>query len=175
MNLRTIKFFAIINIFIISFPIHFLYKFFPNQIISIFFPVNESIFEHLKIIFTSILIYGIIDYILLKINNIKYHNFPLQLFFTSFISIIIFITLYLPIHFIIGEYLIITLVLLFIIYIISQIISYKILTYKQIPYLNLISIPLIIIIYIIFNIYTQNPLHNFFFYDTNKNIYGIPK
>lgn len=175
MKLNTIKLIAILNIFIISFPAHFLYKFFPNTITSILFPVNESIFEHLKIIFTSILLYGIIDYLILKLNNIKYHNYLFSLFFTSFISIPIFLILYLPIHFILGEYLIITLLLLFITYLISQIISYYILTNKQNTYLNIISIPLIIIIYSIFAYLTYKPPINYFFYDTTTNSYGIHK
>lgn len=175
MNLKTIKLIATLNIFLISFPSHFLYNFLPIPIMSIFFPVNESIFEHLKIIFTSTLIYSLIDYLLLKLNNIKFHNFILQLFFTSFISIPIFLILYLPVHFIIGEYLILTLLLLLITYLIAQIISYNILNSKPIPFLNILSIPLIIIIYIVFKYFTFNPPQNYFFYDTITNSYGIQK
>jgi len=175
MNLKIIKLIAIINIFILSFPAHFLYDFFPNTITSILFPVNESIFEHQKIIFTCTLIYGLIDYIILKLNNIKFNNFLFQLIFTSFISIPIFLIIYLPTRFIIGEYLILTLLLLFITYIISQIISYYILTYKSVPLLNIIAIPLIIIIYSIFTYLTYNPPKNYFFYDTITKSYGIQK
>ena len=175
MNLKTSKLIAVLNIFIISFASHFLYEFFPNIITSILFPVNESIFEHMKIIFTSILIYGLIDYLILKLNNIKYNNFLFSLFFTAFISIPIFLIIYLPVHFIIGEYLILTLLLLFITYLISQFISYYILTSKPNPYLNIISIPLIIIIYSLFTYLTYKPPQNYFFYDTLTKSYGIPK
>lgn len=175
MNLKTIKLIAVINIFLISFLAHFTYNFLPNTLTSIFFPVNESIFEHMKIIFTSTIIYGLLDYTLLKLNNIKFNNFLFQLMFTSFISIPIFLIMYLPIHFIVGEYLILTLLLLFITYLISSIISYNILIHKSIPLLNIISIPLIIIIYSIFTYLTYNPPKNFFFLDTLTNSYGIPK
>ena len=175
MNLKTIKLIAIINIFIISFPAHFLYDFFPNIITSILFPVNESIFEHMKIIFTSTLIYGLIDYIILKLNNIKFNNFIFQLFYTSIISIPILLILYLPIRFIFKEYLIITLLLLFITYVISQIISYYLLISPPKILLNAISIPSIIITYIIFTILTLNPPNNYFFYDTINKSYGIVK
>lgn len=175
MNLKTIKLIAILNIFLISFPAHFFYNFFPNTITSILFPVNESIFEHMKIIFTSTLIYGLIDYILLKLNNINFNNFLFQLFYTSFISIPIFLIIYLPIRFLIGEYLIITLLLLFITYLISQIISYYLLTTKSMPFLNILSIPLVIIIYSIFTYLTYNPPKNYLFYDTQTNSYGISK
>lgn len=175
MNLKTIKLIAILNIFIISFPAHFLYEFLPNPLIAVFFPVNESIFEHMKIIFTSTLIYGLIDYLVIKLNDIRVNNFLFQLFFTSFIAIPVFLVIYLPIRFIVGEYLILTLVLLFITYIISQIISYYILTYKSLPILNIIAIPLIIIVYSIFAILTFNPPENYFFYDTMTKSYGIEK
>lgn len=175
MNLKTLKIIAALNIFILSFPAHFLYNFLPNPLISILFPVNESIFEHMKIIFTSILIYGIIDYILLKLNNIKFNNFLFQLFYTGFISIPIFLIMYLPIRFLVGEYLLLTLTLLFITYLISQLISYYILTSKSSPFLNFISIPLIIIMYSIFTYFTYKPLPNNFFLDTQTNSYGIPK
>lgn len=175
MNLKTIKLIAAINIFLISFPAHFAYSFLPNTLTSILFPVNESIFEHMKIIFTSTLIYGLIDYTLLKLNNINFNNFIFQLFFTSFMSIPIFLIIYLPIRFIIGEYLILTLLLLFITYLISSLISYNILKSVSIPILNIISIPLIIIIYLIFSYFTYNPQKNFFFLDTLTNSYGILK
>lgn len=175
MNLKKIKIAAIINIFLLSFLSHFIYKIFPNTLITFFFPVNESIFEHMKIIFTSTLIYGIIDYTLLKLNKIPFQNFIFQLTLTSFISIPIFLILYLPIHFIIGEYLIITLLILLITYLISQLISYKILTSEPVSNLKIISITFIIIVYIIFIIFTYFPPHNYFFYDSNTKSYGIPK
>lgn len=173
--MKKIKIFSVFIIFALCFLCHFAYDLIPNFITSIIFPVNESIFEHMKIIFTSTLIYGIIDYLLLKLNKIKYNNFFFQLFYTSFISIPIFLILYLPIRFIFGEYLILTLSLLFITYIISGIISYHLLKSKSLPLLNIISIPLIIITYTIFTYLTYNPPKNYLFYDTLTKSYGIPK
>lgn len=175
MNLKKIKIIAVLGIFLLSFPSHFIYDLFPNFITSIFFPVNESIFEHMKIIFTSTLLYGIIDYILLQKNNIKFNNFSFQLFFTSFISIPIYLLIYLPIKALLGEKLIISISLLLITYILSQIISYYILSIKPLPRLNKATIPLIILTYIIFTILTYYPPKNFLFYDTQTKSYGIPK
>lgn len=175
MNLKKIKILAIINIFILSFISHFLYNLFPNILVSFFFPVNESIAEHMKILFTSTLIYGIIDYLLLKINNIKINNFKFQLFLTSTLSIPIFLIIYLPIYQILKENLIITLLIMLLTYTICQIISYKLLTSKNYIYLNYIYIPLIILIYIIFIILTYNPPQTPLFYDTLNNYYGIKR
>jgi len=175
MNLKKIKVIAIINLIILSFPSHFLYKLFPNILVSFFFPVNESIFEHMKIIFTTTCFYGLIDYILLKINNIKFSNFSFQLFFTSFISIPIYLIIYLPIHYLLGEYLIISILLLVITYIISQIISFYLLNRPTIPYVNSLSIPLIILVYLNFIILTYIPPHIDLFYDNASHSYGIQK
>ncbi len=173
LNLKQIKIIAIFGIFLISFFSHFIYSFIPNTFFSFFFPVNESIWEHMKIPFTSTLIYGIIDYILLKNNNINYHNFPFQLWFTSIITIPIYLIVYLPIYKLIGENLVISILLLFIVYTISQYISYKILKYKELKILNNITILVILSIYVLFIYLTYNPPHTYLFYDITKNDYGI--
>lgn len=175
MNLKCSKIIAVIGIFMLSFVAHFMYDLFPCVLVSFFFPVNESIWEHMKILYTSTLIYGIIDYIILRFNNIKFNNFSFQLFFTSFISIVIYLGIYLPIYHLIGEVLWVSILLMFIVYSISQYMSYLILNSKVYYYLNYISIPLIITIYILFIILTFNPPNTFLFYDSLNKYYGIKK
>ena len=173
MSLKKIKVIAVFGIFVLSFLVHFMYDLFPNFLFSIIFPVNESIWEHMKMIFTSILLYGIIDYYLLVKNNMEFNNFRFQLFFTAFISIPIYLVLYLPLYRIWGENFIISIGLLFLVYGISEIISYYLLKEKEYRYVNDLSIPLIIIGYIIFGILTYNPPHNYLFYDNSEGKYGI--
>ncbi len=175
MNLKKIKIIAVFLTFLIAFPIHFIYDLFPNPIISIFIPVNESIWEHMKILFTVQILYSIIDYKLIKHYNIKINNFKFNIFFTSFISIPIYLLLYLPLYFIFKENMFISISLILIVFAITQYISYKILTSKNNSKLNFISIPLIILCYIIFTILTYYPPHNFLFYDTANKLYGIKK
>ena len=103
MTLKKIKIIAIFGIFILSFLSHFAYDLFPNIIFSFIFPVNESIWEHMKILFTTTIIYGIIDFYLLNKYNIKYNNFAFQLYFTATASIPIYLAIYLPIYKLIGE------------------------------------------------------------------------
>lgn len=170
MNFKKIKVLNLFILSILSVISHNIYNFLPSILTSIFFPINESIFEHMKIIFTSLLLTGISDYILLKLNNIKYNNFQFQLAITSILSIVIFLSLYLPIHYLIGEYLPLTLFLLLITYIISQIISYKLLKSKHLPFLNKISIFLILLTYLNFIILTFTPNKDDFFYDTYLQI-----
>lgn len=173
MNLKKIKIISVIGLFIISFISHFAYDLFPNIIFSFIFPVNESIWEHMKILFTSTLLYEIIDYLLLKKYNIKYNNFSFNLYFTALISIPIYLVLYLPLYKLFGENIIISISLLLIVYIITQVISYNILKEKKLKVLSSLTIPIIFITYLGFIYLTYNPIHNYIFYDTNDKKYGI--
>ncbi|MGN1312346.1 MAG: DUF6512 family protein [Bacilli bacterium] len=173
MNLKKIKIIAVLGIFLLSFISHFAYELFPNIIFSFIFPVNESIWEHMKIIFTSTLIYGIIDYLLLKKYKIKYNNFPFQLYFTSLIGIPIYLVIYLPLYKLFGENMIISISLLLLVYIITQIVSYNILKEKKLKILNIIIIPVILLSYLGFIYLTYNPPHTHIFYDTKENKYSI--
>lgn len=175
MKLKTIKIISAIGLFALSFLSHFIYDWFPNVITSIFFPVNESIWEHMKMLFTTIIMYGIIDYILLKKNNIYINNFKAQLFFTAFISIPIYLIFFLPIYSIIGENVFVSISLMLVVYIIISYISYKMLLSDDFVILNKISVYLIIIMYFIFTYLTYFPIHNYLFYDTNNDSYGIEK
>lgn len=173
--MKKTRIYAVIGIFLLSFLCHFVFDFFPCILTSIFFPINESIWEHMKILFTATLLYGIIDHIILTKKNISFNNFLLQLFASAFLAIPIFLIIYLPVHYLFGEFLPLTLVLMLITYIICQYISYKILNFRDIPLLNQLSIILIIIMYIIFTYLTYYPFESYIFYDTTKGIYGIEK
>ena len=173
--LKKIKLIAVFGIFILSFASHFMVDLYPNILVSFFFPVNESIWEHMKIIYSSTLIYGIFDYLLLRYNKVSFNNFSWQLFITSFSEIIIFLLIYLPIYKLVGEALPVTLLLMILVYGIGQAISYYILKHKDIHYLNFISFFLIVFVYVIFIILTYNPPHKEIFYDTNGGYYGIKR
>lgn len=173
MTLKKDKIISIIGIFALCFLFHFLYDWFPNSFFALLFPVNESIWEHMKLLFSAICLYGIIDYIILTKNNIKFNNFFLNLFVTSFISIPIYLAIFLPIYNIIGENMFVSITLMLLVIIITQIISYYILSFRSLPLLNFLSIVFIIICYIIFGYLTYNPLHNYIFLDTKDNVYGI--
>ena len=56
-------------IFIICSIFHFIYNLIPSFVTAIFFPVNESIWEHLKLIFTSTIFYTLISNIFYKDKN----------------------------------------------------------------------------------------------------------
>ena len=88
MSLKKVKFISGLGIFILCFFSHFMYTWFPNTLFSIFFPVNESIWEHMKMLFTSILIFSVFEYFILKKNEIWHHNFLISVFVSGFLGII---------------------------------------------------------------------------------------
>lgn len=173
MKLSTIKKISVFGLFGMSFLTHFIYNIFSNPLFAIFFPVNESIWEHMKLLSTTILLYGIIEYFLLKHYNIKVNNFLLSLFITSVISIPIYLIIFLPFYYKGINSMFFYLLVMFITYIICCCISYYVLKFKEIKYQNVISIIFIIIIYIIFGYLTYNPLKNDMFFDTEEEKYGI--
>ncbi len=164
--MKRIKIIGIIISFILSFFLHFLYNIFPNFITSITSPVNESIWEHMKLIITSNLIFSIIEYIIYKKKEIKVNNFLLSYAMSSIIGIIFYLIIYIPIDKIWGHNLIFAIILLLITFIIINIINYYLMNYQEIKYSNIIGLTLIIISYIIFGYLTYSPPHTSLFYNT---------
>lgn len=172
MSLKKIKIIGVFVVFLLAFPLHFLYDFFPNFLTSIFSNVNESIWEHMKIIFTSYLIYGGVEYLIFR-EKTKWNNYLLQLFLVPLLGIMIYLSIYLPLFNILGENMIISIVLLFIVIILEEIISYYILSMAEVKSQRILGIVGIIAMYIIFTYLTYNPPKNYLFYDMKEEKYGI--
>lgn len=173
MTLKRIKIISVIGTFILCFLTHFAYDLVPNTLFSIFFPVNESIWEHMKMLFTTILIFGFIEYFLIVKNNIKVNNFLFSKFIEALLSIPIYLIIFLPFYYHFGENMIVIFIMMLITFIIVEFIGYKIMDNKQINHSNKIAIILIIISYIVFAYLTYNPIHNHLFFDTEDEKYGI--
>lgn len=159
--------------FILCFLTHFLYTWLPNPMFSILFPVNESIWEHMKMIYTTILLYGIIEAFIMKKFKIIHNNFLISTLLKAVICIPIDLIIYLPILKIFGEHMIVTFIILFISILISNIIGYFILKLNEIKYEKTISIIAIILIYVVMGILTYKPLKYDLFYDRVEQKYGI--
>lgn len=162
-------------IFLISFIIHNLYEIFPNTITAIFSPVNESVFEHMKLFLTSYTIWLIIKHKIYSYYNIKENNFLIKEVITMIINIIMFLIIYLPIYYNFGENLLVTLLIYFLTILISNTINYFVRFKKDYKYLKVIGITLIILMYITTTYFTYNPLKNSFFIDPTNNSYGLNK
>ena len=155
------------------FAFYFIYEWIPSSLTAIFFPVNESIWEHMKLLFSAVTFYGIIDYIILQKFKIKYNNFFTSLFVSALTIIPIYLVMFLPVYYKIGENMVITIGIMLIAIVISQVISYHILKAKDFDKLNIISLILIIISYIVFAYLTYYPIKNELFFDIKEEKYGI--
>lgn len=172
MSKKKLKIIGVIVAFLLCFPLHFLYDKFPNFLTSIFAPVNESIWEHMKIIFGSIIISGIIQKIIAKYKNEDVNNLCFSNFIGALAAIPIFLIIFVPIYSIIGESMFVAITVMLIAIIASQIISYIIMN-KQNLNLEKITVFFVIIVYVIFTLLSYYPLENSIFIDPKSCIYGI--
>lgn len=173
MNLKKMIIINVILTFLLCFLSHFMYEWWNNPIFSILFPVNESIWEHMKMLYTTILLYGIIEFIIMKIFNINNNNFLVTLLIKSVIIIPIYLVMFIPLYNLLGENMFVSISLMLISIIIVNIIGYKLLQTETLKYQNIISIILIILIYILMGILTYKPPRLEIFFDTTKEVYGI--
>ena len=172
MTLKKIKIISIFGMFTLCFLTHFLYNWFPNVLFSIFFPVNESIWEHMKMMTSSILSWSILEYFIYKKYRINHNNFYLSLFLEVSLSIIIFLIIYLPIYHFTGSVFILNIIVLFISLYFINVISYYILCLRPL-HKEVLGVIGIILLYIILGILTYNPPYNYIFFDKLENKYGI--
>lgn len=164
-----------IVIFIISVLSHFTYDIIKMPILSIFFPVNESIFEHMKLIITPVLIYTLGKYLYYKYKNMNTDNMFLASVISSILGIIGYLIVYLPVDNIIGYNTFFAIGLLFITFIFIVNIDKILIKRLNIKHNNLLALIIIVITYIIFTYLTYRPPHNYLFLDITNNSYGIKK
>lgn len=170
---KKVLFINTIIIFLSLFLFHNIYNLFPNFLTSFLFPVNESLFEHLKLMFTSEIIISLIILLVLKLKNIKFSNYILGLLTGVIVTISLFFLIYLPIYNRYGENLILTMTIYLITLIVGNIIFYLISKRKHNYLINSISLVIIIVITGILGYLTYNPVKTPFFFDPINEIYGI--
>lgn len=162
-------------IFLLSVVSHFVYDWMPNTVFSILFPVNESIWEHMKLIATPVLLFSIGEYFIYRKKGIHYPNFLLSYSFAIFIGILSYLGVYMPIHYLFGHSLVVSILLLFLTFMEIEVISYSIMHVKKIRYGKILGLGLLFFIYILFGYLTYYPYENELFYDTVKKGYGLMK
>ena len=174
MTIKKIKIINVVFLFLLSFLWHFMYDLLPNNFFALFFPVNESIWEHMKIIYYCLLLSSVLEFILYHKFKIKINNFYISSMVKSVLGVIIYLIIFIPIYKLIGESMFVSISLMLIVYALMEFISLKILQSEE---LNINILPVIIIVLgmILFIILTFYPVHNFLFFDNTKFGYGILK
>ena len=174
MDLKKIKVISFFGVFALTFLFHFIYEWVPNPIFAVFFPVNESIWEHMKLLYSGFFFWSIIEYILIIKYDININNYILNTFIVMITTIIVYLIIYLPLYDVIGESMIISIGLLIIIIALAELFSFYLLKMeRQDSPLNKASIVLILLGYVVLASLTFNPIKNYIFYDTHHHKYGI--
>ncbi len=171
------KKFVIINtivIFLLGFIVHNMYTWIPSPIASIF-PVNESLYEHVKLIYLSPIISTFLVNLYFKWKKVKINNLSYGLFISIIFNILFFYMIYLPIYYLLGNSMIMTLIIYFISIMASQYIYYLIISKPNNKKLNILGIVLFILCLIGLTYFTYHPLKVDFFRDPENNSYGINK
>lgn len=167
-NKKYQKLIITICIFILCIPFHFLYEWAPLDLFVCFLPVNGSLFEHMKLLFTTIFVGNCILLFLKKEATF------LGGYLSSLFSIPFFLLLYLPLYYRFGEQMLVTFFLLFLTIYASVWFKEWLDRYipkKKITYL--ITIVLVVLTYIISGYLTYNPPHIDFFFDGIQEKYGL--
>ncbi|QUH30804.1 DUF6512 family protein [Vallitalea guaymasensis] len=162
-----------IAIILVGSLFHFLYEWTECTFIGIFSPVNESQWEHIKIMFYPVILVSIIEYFFVRYDV---NNFV----FAKAMSVLVFIgTTYLLIFLyecIFGEGEMVLHVVTYIIgAFVGQLVSYFILkSPKRSKCKNLIGYYIFLLLFLVITLFTFRPLQCDFFKDSTTGYYGIP-
>ncbi len=169
------KWYVVGTIFILIFGsfLHFVYEWLQYDIIGIFGAVNESIWEHLKLLFWPALSFSIVEYTYI---GHQYENYITAKAISFYLGLFLIISLFYTYTGIVGNNYLVVDILIFILSVfISQYVGYKITisnrSFNQI--INFISLLGIVLIIFAFVIFTFNPPHIPLFQDPTTGKYGI--
>ena len=155
----------------ISFLIHGVYEMWPNVLTSILFPVNESIWEHGKLILISfVLLYPIKRFIFKDDANSFSSNI-----ITSILCIALTYLIFTPIFLYIlkmQDNMVVTIIVYFVCIVLSLIIR-ELLIRERLEHDFIGGVIAFIALLIIYGILSYNPIKKPIFYDYKKEIYGI--
>ena len=172
MTLKKWKVISVILIFLFSSLFYFIYDWFPTFFTSLFFPVNESIWEHNKIIVASFLILAIIE----KIYYKKRKNVIFAEAISSLVCMVLVMLIFTPIYLYIlntNDNMIVTFAIFIFAIIVSQIVSYRLFQKDYNPKLEEFGVILFAIFFLINIIFTYYPPRFALFYDYSNQIYGL--
>jgi len=174
-SLKRWRFAGIIALIIFGFLLHYLYSWTGNsKIIGLFVPVNESVWEHLKLGYWSLVLFSFVEF-----SQIKYrvNNY----YFAKLIGILsletIIILIFYGYTFIIGKNILLIDILSYVIgAIVCQYLTYIFLQLKPLSkFTDKISLAAFIAVGILFGVTTYYPPHIAIFMDHTTKTYGINK
>ena len=172
MKIRTWQIIAVIICLILGTLLHFTYEWSGrNMIVSLFSAVNESTWEHLKLVFYPMFLMAAIGYFIIGKRSNNYWTAQTVGIITAIVFIIVFFytytgvsgTNFAPVN--IGSFIIAILL--------GQYITYKLLISRKSYNAEIISIIFLLILFLSFMLYTFNPPQIPLFQDPITGNYGI--
>ena len=175
MNTKLIRNLSIIGaVFIVFFgsALHFVYDWTGhNYIVGFFAPVNESVWEHMKLAFTPLLLFTFVEY---TYYGRKIHNFDFVRVIEMLFPIVFIILFFYIYRMFTGESLFLDILSFILAVVFAKMIGYKIIKSKfSFAGGEILSALLIVCLAIFFAIATVNPPKNNIFLDPVTDTYGI--
>lgn len=173
--MNKIKKFEIASFFFASIAgtlLHFIYEWTDKSVAAAMVsPVNESVFEHLKMTFFPLLIFAIFEYFYIGKTHNGFFYIKAKAILLGVLSVIV---LYFTYTGIIGKnYMIPDIIIFYLSILISTL--YFVKNYKSNEHSNLIGIIILVIISVLFITFTFVPPHIHLFLDESGAFYGIKK
>ena len=164
---------GIVFIVIIGSILHFTFELSGSQpVVGVFSAVNESVWEHLKLGFWPALVWALVELRYLKNSA---NNFVFAKTVGIYLLPVVIPILFYSYTAVLGEGVLVIDILTFVAaVIVGQLVSYKLLTYRQLPdSLNTISLFALVLLGVAFVLFTFYPPHLPLFRDPITGEYGI--
>jgi len=177
-NNRSVLFYELVGmvfIIILGSVLHFTFEWSGgNSVVGAFSAVNESVWEHLKLVFWPALLFMLIEYLPLRKTA---NNFDLAKTTGVYLAIVTIPVVFYSYTAVTGKSIFLIDISTFVVaVIIGQISSYKLLTHKKLAEnLDRISLVLLVILGIAFVLFTFYPPQLPVFRDPITGRYGIPQ
>lgn len=154
-NLRNYQIVSAIFVCILGTLLHFTYELSgENQLVALFSAINESVWEHLKLLFFPMLLSTIIGYFCIGKNTNNFLCGKALGIITSMLFIVIFFYTYTGI---IGKSIVfVDIASFFVAVILGEYIAYKLIT-KKFKCNNMIGIGILVILLVCFVVFTYFP------------------
>ncbi len=164
---------GIVSIIIFGSILHFTFEWSGgNAVVGVFSAVNESVWEHLKLGFWPAIVFALVEFKYLRKET---NNFMFAKTIGIYLIPITIVVIFYSYTAIIGESVLVIDILSFVLaVIVGQLVSYKLLTGKRLPYnLDLVSLIALTLLGLAFVIFTFYPPQLGLFQDPITGGYGL--
>lgn len=167
--------FSVPILFVVGSLFHFVYKWSKNnKLVGVFVPVNESIFEHSKLLLFPLTIFYLFSYIFIR-DSVEVNSYFFALLISVVSSIIVMVSFYYTYKEIIGNsYLWLDIFDLFLSLFVGQSIANHVYVYFR-GWEWYVSLFVIVSIFVLYAYLTFKPFKTPFFKDEKSKTYGINK